>query len=146
VPARRRGDEAFGMSSQPPARDRPPDFISHVMAERDRRAADPYVTGLWRWADNQKKGRQHKMTAFVADVWAASVLLEWREGAENATPTRIAQWMTENGRTYGYPPGSLRTMIYRARKRIELTEAAEPPPGMNWQGWMPIDLKAWSDT
>lgn len=82
--------------------------------------------------------------AFLADVWAAKVLLEWQFGVGKATPTKIAKKLTAQNLTYGYTDNSLRVMIYRSRDRMALLEGRLPSPYRQWKGWEPFDLEPWS--
>jgi hypothetical protein len=114
--------------------------VAKVLAERDRRAGVAPAAGiLWRYSSFFKDGSWENATAFVADVWAATVLLELQFGAGTATPTRIMRWLVNNGRDRGYTPASIRTKIYQARKRIEMLEMDHP-----WWGgpfWSPFEVE-----
>ncbi len=92
-----------------------------------------------------QEGMREQATGFVADVWAARVLLTWQLGAAKATPTKIARWLTERGKGCGYTTGSLRVMVHRALRRIEVAEAAEPNPWIGWESWEPFDLEQWTE-
>lgn len=104
-----------------------PEFVTSVMAERDRRAADRDV--IWRAWWNGGYEYSERNLPFAADVWAARTLLAKQLGAVKATPTRIARWLAENDRAHGYSVGSLRPMVYRALNRITLAETTP-----RWRG------------
>jgi hypothetical protein len=97
--------------------------VARVLAERDRRAVvPPHAQSLWRGSWYSKEGSWEQATAFVADVWAATVLLEIQLGNGRATPTRVAEWLISNGRDHGYTASSLRSKVYQARERITVFE------------------------
>jgi hypothetical protein len=125
-----------------------PEFVARVMEERDRRSD----RRAYRWASDHPKldywtngARQFWVNghgwgirtwfAFVADVWAATILLEAEHGPGMATPTRIARRLSESGREHGYSPNSVRVMVYRARPFIAALEVAgaEDPDASCWQ-------------
>jgi hypothetical protein len=119
----RRNKAAARARSSPPQGAPSPELVARVFAERDSRAVVPRDAGfLWRYSAFFKEGSWQKATAFAADVWAATVLLEHQFGVGQATPTRIARWLINNGRDHGYTIGSIRTQVYQARKRIKVLE------------------------
>lgn len=121
-------------------------FVLAVMAERDRRASldavsdlydhFPYWTGEGRslWVNRGGAGR---WIPFVADVWAARTLLEKQFGTGSATPTKIADWLWMHDRHHGYAKGSIRPMVYRARKSLELLESSAEPGASGKAIWPP---------
>jgi len=124
--------------SAPPQRLPSKELVAKVLAERDRRAVVPGdAEYLWRASWFYKEGTWERATSFVADVWAATTLLEYQFGAGQATPTRVARWLVNNGRAQGYTAGSLRTKVYQARDRIEILEQDHE----FWRGpiWHPFD-------
>jgi hypothetical protein len=119
----------------------PAQVVEAIMEERNRRAADSYAAQAWRSASYMKDGTQEKATGFVADVWAAQTLLTLQFGACNATPTRIARWLTAAGKDQGYAAGSLRVMVYRALERVRIAESTSWPS--IWPGWTRWEAPEW---
>jgi len=100
-----------------------PEFLSAVIAERDRRITEtPRVGYLWRRGVYFKDGSWEKAIAFLADVWAADYCLKAELGESNAKPKRVIEWLCIYGLDHGYTQSSLRKLIYQARARIKLLE------------------------
>jgi hypothetical protein len=115
----RRNKRAAREAGRPTASPPTAKVFQEVLEERDRLAADRSVTASWRHAWFYKPGTEVKALGFAADVWAAKTILSYEFGLEEASPTRIARWLSRNGRTHGYAPASLRVMVYRALDRIQ---------------------------
>lgn len=102
----------------------PPDPLIEkaIWAERDRRFAS-YPSYLWSYQDwGQGTGRGS--FAFQCDVWAVKTLLKLQSPEEPVSAGQIARWMKEHGKSHGYKPGSLRTMVWRALAAIVILESA----------------------
>lgn len=102
-----------------------PAIIEQITSERDRRNADiRYPWQMLFGAHNHGWGTYE----FHCDVWATRTILELMHGKPKISDGLIANWLAENERTYGYAHGSrtssLRTMVGRARKAIEILETA----------------------
>lgn len=94
-----------------------------VLRERDRRIAEtPFVGDLWRRGFYFAPGSWEKALRFVADVWAADMIVKEIWGADGAKPARVADWLKEHGGDHGYTDASLRKMIHKARRRVEVLE------------------------
>lgn len=81
----------------------------------------------------------YRMSSFVADVWAASVLLKAAHGASGASPTRIARWLWNEERQGDYAKSSLRPLVYRAMEVIKELETHGKDEG-DAPFWGAIDL------
>jgi len=94
-----------------------PEFLSAVIAERDRRITEtPRVGYLWRRGVYFKDGSWEKAIAFLADVWAADYCLKAELGESNAKPKRVIEWLCIYGLDHGYTQSSLRKLIYQLER------------------------------
>lgn len=98
-------------------------IIEQIMRERDRRAAAPSTPAAMHFGAHNHGWGTH---AFHCDVWAARTVLWAQHGHRKISDGMIARWMAENDLSHGYTHGerssSLRTMVGRARKAIEILE------------------------
>lgn len=132
----RRNKKAARERSKPTERVPDANFKRRVKLERNRRIR----TGIkgspgWREGEYFDKDALTKAVTFAADVWEATILIEYQLGQGKATPTRIAHWLSENCKDQGYSAQSLRKMVYVARERIAYMEASVglPRPGdLTW--------------
>lgn len=110
---------------KPPPATLGPAVIEQIIAERNRRAADTRHPWQMHFGAHNHGWGTHD---FHCDVWAARTILELMHEKSKISDGRIANWMAENGKTNGYAHGgrssSLRTMVGRARKAIEILETA----------------------
>lgn len=112
-----------------------PVFREAVFDERDRRSRSAY------WARQVINGIYvdvaGRLGGFASDVWAAREMLraEWGAGAD--TPTRIAQWLWDEGLAGDYAKSSLRPRVYAAIKIIEDLErhGNTPLDSPFWEPW-----------
>lgn len=59
---------------------------------------------------------------FLANVWAADLLLEAEWGPGGAKPRRVAKWFIQQGICHGYTDLSFPKMLNKARMRIKELE------------------------
>lgn len=113
-----------------------PVFREAVLDERDRRARSAYharrmVNGIY--VEVAKR-----LPHFAADVWAARTMLRAEWGKPGDSPSRIARWLWEEGRTNYYAQSSIRPRVYAAIKIIADLEShgpthADPPFWLPWE-------------
>lgn len=96
---------------------------------------------VWTSKSRHLRVRMHKgyWFDFVADVWAATVLIEAELGAGKATPSRVAARLETQDRLHGYTAGSARVMVYRARETVAALEKAALADG-DAGVWLPVRL------
>lgn len=120
-----------------------PVYREAVLDERDRRASSAYharrmVNGIYVEVARRLPG-------FVADVWAARTLLLAEWGKLGDSPSRIARWLWDEGRTNYYAQSSLRPRVYAALKIIADLERYGPTPADPpfWLPWEHLFDREW---
>lgn len=101
-------------------------YIDQIMFERDRRAeafdGTPNVIRPNHFYF--ESGTYERALRFLANVWAADLILEAEWGPGGAKPRRVAKWFKQHGICHGYSDLSFPKMLSTARSRIK--ELEEP--------------------
>lgn len=122
-----------------------PKLLRMVRAERNRRVKFGLQgSPAWREGHYFDKAALKKAVTFAADVWEATVLIDYELGEGKATPTRIARHLADWGKDQGYSDQSLRKMVYVARDRIAYMESCADPANPSRTVWEPFNIDDWS--
>ena len=136
----KRNKRAARKRSEPVERVPNASFKRRVRTERNRRVKSGLgISPAWRDGHYFDTIAQDKAVTFAADVWEATVLIEYALGRGKASPPRIARHLIDCGKDQGYSDQSLRKMVYVARDRIAFMESSIDPAKPSRSLWEPLN-------